>query len=146
MIQSLVSHWSGIWIDFEFQSWTRLRVWRLAEAPAHSSEIFSGLTYECHRLGKGKGKQKKTKKATKRMQELLCILYLWIENFALLFPIIFELTAFNLWLCEKLVQQTSDTFSKKITKYLCYFFINEWYQFLATIIFFTSDFDTPKKI
>ena len=41
-------------------------------------------------------KNKQTKKATKRMQELLCILYLWIENFALLFPIIFELTAFNL--------------------------------------------------
>ena len=64
-------------------------------------------------LERAKVNKNKPKKATKRMQELLCILYLWIENFALLFPIIFELTAFNLWLCEKLVQQTSDTFSKK---------------------------------
>ena len=36
-----------------FQSWTRSRIWRLAQAPAHAGQIFSGLTHECHRPGKG---------------------------------------------------------------------------------------------
>ena len=75
------------------------------------------------------------KKATKKSKNFFASFYLWIENFALLFPIIFELTAFNLRLCEKLVQQTSDTFSKKITSYLYYFSINEWYQFLQVRFF-----------
>ena len=59
-------------------------------------KYFQGSLMSAIDLERAKVNKKKIKKATKRMQELLCILYLWIENFALLFPIIFELTAFNL--------------------------------------------------
>ena len=60
--QSIIDQAVKILIEFEFQSWTRSRIWRFAKAPTHSSQIFSGLINECQWLGKVQGKEKKVNK------------------------------------------------------------------------------------
>jgi hypothetical protein len=73
-------HWCStsnmqfIWWYTMFQSWTRSRIWRLIEAPAHSSQVFSGVSNECQRPGKVKGKNEQKMSLAYLSQ---CIL--WIE-------------------------------------------------------------------
>ena len=48
---------SRIWVQVfpNFQSWTRLRIWRFAEATAHPCQVFPGFTYERYGLREVKG-------------------------------------------------------------------------------------------